>query len=879
MTADNKKTGKAGIFTRIKRYVTTENARQLMIMSCAVLCVLILFLINVTPVRYDLKAGETPHVTIKASKEIVDEVETQRAREQAANTVAPIYIQQEGVTDTVLDDMDHIFESLDLLQQYADTLENNSATRIYTQEETDFARTLVPELTLSTLQVATVMRSSPEDLDRLYQKLRSNTFRVMSFYKVSAANLADQISYILELTNDVNNLLLVRIGKPVLEKCVQPNVVIDEDAFAAAKQSAAEQVAPIVYHQGQNIIVNGESQITDSQIAVLRSLGLLRESRADLKLYLGSSLLVILVMVCACMLLIHSRWERPLNTTQVLLSAIIFVISFGLCLLARLVNAYLAPILLCVLLMTTMVSMSGGIILNAALCIIVASLAAGSSEEYTLEMVLILVCSLLTGSLAALMMRGNTSRKRVLVVTPVIVLINTVLCFAYSMLTTNDLSSGLNTALWMAGGTAVSLLLYFALQLLLELIFNLPTPLKLMELSNPAHPLLRRLMMEAPGTYNHSVIVANLAEASAEAIGCDPLLVRVGAYYHDIGKLMRPSWFSENQMGEENAHDHTDPQVSAAILTAHPRDGVTLAREYRLPQAVQQIIATHHGDAPVMYFYHKAVQQANGKSVNIDDFRYDSTPPATKEAAIIMLCDTIEAAVRSMKEHDPDAVESFIIKLIRGKLEDGQLSNSPLTLQDIDKICHACIRVLGGVYHERVQYPSMPQVKRPLRHEKESPDTRQEPEPAAPAADSIPPSEPADEKTADQDAPAPAPAGQTPAEPADPPEPLNAVSPAADAARPADRSEPETASEPSASPVTAETPAAQPNPIPEAPQPEGPGIPILVVEPDKGINLTKVEVPMPAEKPVVLNDLLQSMSSSIRTETESRETEGTEAIE
>ena len=211
-----------------------------------------------------------------------------------------------------------------------------------------------------------------------------------------------------------------------------------------------------------------------------------------------------------------------------------------------------------------------------------------------------------------------------------------------------------------------------------------------------------------------------MAEAAAEKIGANPLLARTGAYFHDIGKLKRPLYFKENQMGD-NPHDRTDPYVSAAIVTAHTRDGLALAQKYHLPPEIQTIIMEHHGDTPVMYFYHKALQMADGKPVDIADFRYDGQRPTTKESAIVMLADTIEAAVRSIPDPTPKAIEQFIERLVRGKLEDGQLSNSPLTLRDIDAICEAFCKVLNGVFHERIEYPTVNVPARPLvKAEKEA---------------------------------------------------------------------------------------------------------------------------------------------------------------
>ncbi|MBQ9306954.1 MAG: HDIG domain-containing protein, partial [Clostridia bacterium] len=265
--------------------------------------------------------------------------------------------------------------------------------------------------------------------------------------------------------------------------------------------------------------------------------------------------------------------------------------------------------------------------------------------------------------------------------------------------------------LWSTGSGMLSGLLSIALQPVFEVIYNLATPAKLLELGNPNHPLLRRLLLEAPGTYHHSIIVANLAEAAAERIGANALLARTGAYFHDVGKLKRPAYFKENQQGI-NPLDQTDPYVSAAIVTTHTRDGLQLAQKYRLPPEIQDIIIQHHGDTPVMFFYHRACEQAGDREVDISDFRYDGTRPTTREAAIVMLADTVEAAVRSMKDPSPQEVMNFIQKLVRGKIDDGQLNNSPLTMKNIDEICEAFFTVLNGVFHERIEYPKASIPKR-----------------------------------------------------------------------------------------------------------------------------------------------------------------------
>jgi putative nucleotidyltransferase with HDIG domain len=239
----------------------------------------------------------------------------------------------------------------------------------------------------------------------------------------------------------------------------------------------------------------------------------------------------------------------------------------------------------------------------------------------------------------------------------------------------------------------------------LEQWFGIITPIKLLELANPAHPLLRRLQLEAPGTYHHSIMVGNLAEAAAEAVGADALLVRVGCYYHDIGKLRRPAFFVENQSGIENPHEKMTPSLSALTIGAHVRDGVELAREHGLPQAVVDFIPQHHGTALLTYFFHQALER--GDPFDEAAFRYDGPKPQTRETAIVMLADAVEAAVRTVTRPTPDRLEEVVRRLTRDKLEDGQLNECGLTFRDLDRIALAFVRILGGVLHPRIEYPDL----------------------------------------------------------------------------------------------------------------------------------------------------------------------------
>ncbi|MCL6547837.1 MAG: HDIG domain-containing protein, partial [Alicyclobacillus sp.] len=245
-----------------------------------------------------------------------------------------------------------------------------------------------------------------------------------------------------------------------------------------------------------------------------------------------------------------------------------------------------------------------------------------------------------------------------------------------------------------------------------ESAFGVLTAIHLLELSNPNNPLLRKVLLEAPGTYHHSLIVGNLAEAAAEIVGADPLICRVGAYYHDVGKTRRPLFFVENQMTKENPHDKIAPSLSHLIITSHVSDGLEMLKKAGLPKPIRDICATHHGTTILWYFYNKAKEQDKNGTVKVDDFRYPGPKPKTRECAIVMICDAVEAAVRSMSRPTPNRVEGVIRKIIRDRLEDGQLDECDLTLQDLDVMVGAFMKTLKGIYHARIEYPDPDKIRK-----------------------------------------------------------------------------------------------------------------------------------------------------------------------
>ena len=236
--------------------------------------------------------------------------------------------------------------------------------------------------------------------------------------------------------------------------------------------------------------------------------------------------------------------------------------------------------------------------------------------------------------------------------------------------------------------------------------FNEVTTLKLLELSNPNNPLLKKLLMEAPGTYHHSMLVANLAEMAAEEVGANSVITRIGCYYHDIGKIERPYFFGENQMGGDNPHNNITPNLSTMIIKSHVKDGLELAKKHNLPKVIQDIIAEHHGKTLVKYFYYTMKNNSeNPDEIKIEDYMYEGPIPSSKEAGIVMLSDSVEAAVRSIKEPNKDKINEMVNSIMDDKLSSGQLNNCDLTLKDIEKIRTCFLTTLNGIYHHRIEYP------------------------------------------------------------------------------------------------------------------------------------------------------------------------------
>jgi len=493
-----------------------------------------------------------------------------------------------------------------------------------------------------------------------------------------------------------------------------------------AKARAAVLPVMVSILQGEKIVSSGE-RITTDAMEKINALGL-KTSRPDVASFFGWFLMAVLIVG----LLLGWLWRfRPTlwHRDNVLVLTGLLVVGATLALkitAGRSILQFFLP--------TAAIGMLLAILLDASLATVVIGLIAviaGAVNGGSLEM----TTYVLLGGLAGIVMIRKGDRLQVFVQAAFAVfVVNALVVTVFSLLGARDVQGILQ--LWFASaasalGSGVAAVGTFAV---LGSVFGILTVFQLLELANPSQPLLRRLLVETPGTYHHSLMVGNLAERAAEAIGGDPLVTRVAAYYHDIGKLANPLGFIENQAGGENVHDTLDPEVSAAIVKQHVADGIDLAYKSKLPKALIAYIPQHHGTAIMGYFYGRARELAaepfgglsttEGRqaadAVDQRPFRHSGPKPQSREAAIIMLSDSVEASVRSLESRDEPAIRAMVTRIIEERIADGQFDECDLTLRDLERIREAFVAQLLGMYHTRIAYPESKVVELESRRDRVS---------------------------------------------------------------------------------------------------------------------------------------------------------------
>lgn len=661
--------------------------------------------------RETVQVGSVATKRYVAPEDTVDEAATEKLREAAANSVGPIYKTDTTVMDKNVTMVEGVFQELDTVLAGLPEGESfyNAVQEISLELPVVLSnRQLMAYENLTADQRKAFVNDCVSVLKQIYDK--GVTADGLTEAKASGLTYLQELAW----SSDLKTMAGV-----ILSAAVEPNLIVDEAAVEAAKEEKRAEVDEVLIRKNQKIVDEGEI-ITQEIYDKLVALNLVSETglEGSLMPMLGS--LVITGMLFAALYLFF-RWGKGnilLKPNEIrMLFTIYMMMVLLIRILANLTVFTIVPVGLFAMLVSLLVGRRMALWLNALFCIIGCFIFNGDVQ--------FLMYALISGTFAALIIQKTDKRSHLIPAALGMAAVDFVTTISLGFFFGEGYSAEL---LFQGGIGAVTGLLSMIVAVgslpFWENMFEANTPLRLMELTNPNNELLRKLMIEAPGTYHHSLIVANLAETAVYDIGGNTALARAGAYYHDVGKLRYPQFFAENQSGH-NPHDELPPEKSAKIITGHTKGGLELAERYKLPPVVRDMIVEHHGNSLVKFFYFKALKLYGAENVNEGDYRYQGRIPSSRESAVVMLADTVEAAVRSMLGHGKtmEEAEAAVKNLMKDKLDDGQLNNSGLTLNELETIRLAFLKVFHGMYHERVSYPEQKEIQEAA---KKKADTEQE---------------------------------------------------------------------------------------------------------------------------------------------------------
>ena len=661
---------------------------------------------DIVPTKLDVTAGQVASADIVAPRAttFTSATLTQAARDAASQAVAPQYDYTPAKGDTVAQ-----AATVALNTEIAPVDAAFSATLTQAARKA-LLKNAIPGLSdesQATLQAMTTDRwpAVRDEARRLLAQIEGSELRDTDLDS-TRANLAGLVLGGLQASE---RQLVAELEAPVLTA----NSSYSAELTTAARQQAAEGVVPVTVtlSQGQTIVRKGDP-IGALEIEEVQAFGL-TDARVDVAKLAGWALLAILIVGLVLAWIWRFRpglWHR--TNVLVLIGMLLVFTTLALKLTAgRSVLPFFVPTAAAGILIAILLDASAAVILTAVIAVL-----GGAVNGNSLEITAYIFLGGLAGIVAV--RRGDKLNAFVQAAIAIFV-VNALVVSTFSLLGERDITGVLQlygASAAAAGGSAIAAVGSFAV---IGNLFGILTVFQLLELANPSQPLLRRLLIETPGTYHHSIMVGNLAERAAEAIGADPLITRVAAYYHDVGKLANPQAFIENQASGDNVHDELEPDVSATILKEHVGDGIEIAYRAHLPKPLIAFIPQHHGTAPLSYFYSKAREEAAApygglttaegeKAADAVDqrlYRHNGPKPQSREAALLMLADGVEASVRSLSSRDEPAIRAMVNRIIDERLQDGQFDECDLTLRDLERIREAFVAQLLGMYHQRIAYP------------------------------------------------------------------------------------------------------------------------------------------------------------------------------
>ncbi|MCX7694551.1 MAG: HDIG domain-containing protein [Caloramator sp.] len=672
--------------SKIIEELINERLKKVVVFLITFIILFLISVLTVIPKKYSLQIGDIAPIDIKAPRDFEDEEATQEKINKALSEVLPKYNKDLNIVKKSIEDINELIDNVKLQKEQI----TDDVSKIENLKK-------LSKLNLSDDDIRLLLKLSEQEIDVLKKFLNDILIKVLSL-DIRENNLDDikkaQQDLDFYIKSSTLNKNLKDLANSIGVASIKPNMFYDYEKTEEMKQQIRRQIEPVIIKKNQNIVLKGEV-INEHHLNLMAKAGILSQNRKnDFILFVGVTILILSTLILLVLLVKNENINNS-NLSFYIITCILLVITAILTFAFKIISIYFIPASFLPILSTLIFGPKTGLLLSLINTLIVIII---TNFNINVSIMYIMSCILGTFFTSKVHERNN-----ILLSGLYVGIINFLLVYAINILNNNIYLQALYSSLFVFVNGLVSAIFAIGVLPIFEQVFDVLTPIKLLELSNPNQVLLKKLLFEAPGTYHHSILVGNLAEAAANEIGANALLARVGAYYHDIGKIKRPYFFKENQITNDNPHDKVTPKLSVSIITSHIRDGLELAQKNKLPTAIQDIIMQHHGTTLVKYFYVQALNE--GENIVEENFRYEGPKPNSKESGIIMLADSVEAAVRSLNSPTVDDIKNMVEKIINEKLFDNQLSDCPLTFKDIEKIKEVFIKVLLGIFHTRIEYP------------------------------------------------------------------------------------------------------------------------------------------------------------------------------
>ncbi|MEL3972863.1 HD family phosphohydrolase [Rossellomorea oryzaecorticis] len=677
---------------------------------------------NVKPKPLDISLYEEAPSTIRAPKPLEDKEATEKKKEEAAAEVEKVYSTKEGAVNNAVMLVSSLIDSVLEVKNESPKQTSPEEEAVNPQssninKQLEELKKRLPEgnenivtKVLTDDVLKTLLSASEVDLERVesivstqLQVIMQNNVKEEEL-KEAKLNLEERIKTF-TFTGGLSDAA-VALGNVAIE----PTEFYDPEKTEQLKKQAVEGVQPVKIIYGEVIVEEGKL-ITPNIYETLKDFGMVEED-FSLKPIIGLALFIVVIISSLYYLFYTLEVKEERKQNYLILTSIVFVISLLIMKITGLLKqleindiAFLFPAaftgMILRILLNERIAMMMVFIISACASIVFNERFSGSID------IEVAIYTLFSGVAGILTLVSRNQRTNVLRAGIYVAFVN-ILIIAFLVLL-SDVSYTSTEYIYylvfaLISGIGSSILTIGFLPFF-ETGFGILSSMRLVELSSPNQPLLKKLLTEAPGTYHHSVMVANLAESACEAIGANGLLARVGCYYHDVGKSKRPHFFIENQMHIENPHDRMTPETSKTIIINHASDGADMLRKYKLPKEIIDIAEQHHGTTLLKYFYYKAKEQ--GKDVTEEEYRYPGPKPQTKETAIINIADSVEAAVRSKNSPTQEEIKQLVASIVKDRLNDGQFNECDISIKELEKVKKSLCETLNGIYHPRIEYPEL----------------------------------------------------------------------------------------------------------------------------------------------------------------------------